>query len=79
VFLPVAMAAGLLAWKARERMVAVGRTVPSLVAALPGIGVAAVLGYGLNDSGIAVPAAMVASLVPTCVYLVCRVEREPSS
>jgi len=36
--------------------------------------VLAVLGYGANDSGIAVPAAMLAAAVPGFVYLACRVE-----
>ncbi|MDP1820881.1 MAG: hypothetical protein Q8K58_13470 [Acidimicrobiales bacterium] len=74
VFIPVTLAAGLTAWRARERVVAVGRAFPPLVAALPGIGVAALLGYALNDSGIAVPGAMVAALVPGFVYFACRVD-----
>jgi hypothetical protein len=78
VFVPVALAIGLTAWRARSRAVAVARAFPPLVAALPGLGVAAVAGYGVNDSGIAVPGAMVAFLVPGLVYLACRADgRDP--
>jgi hypothetical protein len=75
VFLPVALAFGLVAWRARDRAVAVARSFPPLVSALPGIGVAALAGYAVNDSGIAVPGAMVAFLVPALVFLACRAGR----
>ena len=45
--------------------------------ALPGLVALAVLGYGANDSGIAVPGAMLAVAVPGFVYLACRVEPTP--
>lgn len=73
VFPPVVMAVGLVLWRARDRTAAVAAAFPALVPALPGLGLAALLGYGLNDSGIAVPAAMVSALVPGLVYLACRV------
>ena len=38
-----------------------------------------VLGYGANDSGIAVPAAMLALAVPGFVYLACRVDAQEAS
>lgn len=72
VFLPVLLAAGLIAWKARARATMVARAFPALVAGSPGLAVTAVLGYAVNDSGIAVPGAMVAALVPALVYLTCR-------
>jgi hypothetical protein len=75
VFVPVALGVGLTAWRARRRMVALARAFPPLVAALPGLGVAALAGYGVNDSGIAVPGAMGVFLVPGLVYLACRVEQ----
>jgi hypothetical protein len=40
-----------------------------------GVGAAAVLGYALNDSGIAVPAMMLAVLALATVYLLNRVEQ----
>ena len=76
VFPPVALAAGLVAWRARQRIAAVTAAFPAIVPVLPGLGLAALLGYGFNDSGIAVPAAMVTALVPGLVYLACRVAPE---
>jgi hypothetical protein len=75
VFIPVALAFGLVAWRARHRALAVVREFPALAAAAPGVGVAAIAGYGLNDSGVAVPGAMVAFLVPVLAYLACQVGR----
>lgn len=76
VFFPVGISAVLVAWKARERALTVARAFPALVAALPGLGLAALLGYALNDSGIALPAAMITSFVPTVVFLACRLPEE---
>ncbi len=73
LFGPLAIAAALVWWRARDRAVAVAQAFPALRRALPGMIVLAVLGYGANDSGIAVPAAMLASAVPGFVYLACRV------
>lgn len=78
LFGPFAIAAALVWWRARDRALAVTRAFPALRRALPGLIALALLGYGANDSGIAVPAAMLASFVPGFVYLVCRVEpKEP--
>jgi hypothetical protein len=75
VFAPVALAAALVAWRARSRAVAVARAFPPMVAAGPGVAVAALAGYGLNDSGIAVPGAMIVFLVPVLVYLASQTTR----
>ncbi len=74
IFGPLAIAAALVGWRSRARARAVLEAFPALRRALPGLGALAILGYGANDSGIAVPAAMLASLVPGLVYLLCRVE-----
>ena len=64
----------LVVWRGRARAAAVAEAFPPLRRALPGLIVLAVLGYGANDSGIAVPAAMLAMAVPGFVYLACRVD-----
>ena len=71
---PVAIAIGLVAWRGRARAAAVAAAFPPLRWAMPGLIALAVLGYGANDSGIAVPAAMLALAVPGFVYLACRIE-----
>ena len=76
VFLPVGVAAGLVAWRARDRVQAVTEALPPARAALPGVAAIAVLGYAVNDSGVAVPGALVGLLVPGLVYLACRVDPE---
>jgi len=76
IFGPLAVAGGLVAWRSRARGAAVLAAFPALRRGVPGLIALAVLGYGANDSGIAVPAAMLASLVPGLVYLACRVGSE---
>jgi hypothetical protein len=71
---PVLLFVGILAWKAPGRLRDLGRALPEFRAALPGLLVAGVLGYALNDSGMAVPGMMLAALVPGVVYLLVRVE-----
>ncbi len=77
LFGPLAIAAGLVAWRGREHVSAVLRAFPALRWAMPGLAALAILGYGANDSGIAVPAAMLALVVPGFVYLACRVDGVP--
>ncbi|MET0902041.1 MAG: hypothetical protein ABWZ52_02270 [Acidimicrobiales bacterium] len=79
VFGPLAIALALVVWRGRARARAVADAFPPLRRALPGLIVLAVLGYGANDSGIAVPAAMLAMAVPGVVYLACRVDRAEGS
>jgi hypothetical protein len=74
VFAPLGIALALVVWRGRARARAVAEAFPPLRRALPGLIVLAVLGYGANDSGIAVPAAMLAMAVPGFVYLACRVD-----
>lgn len=78
IFGPLIIAAGLIVWRGRPWARAVAAAFPPLRWALPGLLALAVLGYGANDSGIAVPAAMLAVAVPGLVYLACRVEPVPA-
>jgi hypothetical protein len=73
IFGPLAVAGGLMLWRGRAWGHAVAVAFPPLRRALPGLAALAILGYGANDSGIAVPAAMLAVAVPGFVYLACRV------
>jgi hypothetical protein len=71
---PVLLFVAVLAWKAPGRLQDLWRALPELRAALPGLLAAGLLGYALNDSGMAVPGMMLAALVPGVVYLLARVE-----
>lgn len=64
--------AGWLAWRAQDRLRLILRRVPELGPAVPGILVAAVLGWALNDSGVAVPGMMLAVAGPVLAYLLMR-------
>ena len=70
---PLALAAALVIWGAGDRVRAVFLAFPALRRAVPGLVTLGVVGYALNDSGIAVPAAMLAVLVPGLIYLGARV------
>jgi len=58
-----------LVWRPRGFLQALQRRVPGLRAGLVGAVVAGVLGFSLNDSGVAVPAMMFAVLLPYLAYL----------
>ena len=74
---PIAVLA-LYVWRrAPERFAALQSRLPALRACLIGIAAAAVLGYALNDSGIAVPGVMLSVLMPAMVFLLIRTP-EPS-
>ena len=77
ITIPLFVFAGFLAWRAPGRAREVRDRVPELDAALAGLAVAALLGYAVNDSGIAVPGVMVAVLIPAAAYLVARQAVEP--
>lgn len=79
LFGPLAIAVGLVVWKGRDRAAAVAAAFPPLRWAFPGLIALGVLGYGANDSGIAVPAAMLALAVPGFVYLACRIDVQEAS
>ena len=58
-----------LLWRPRGFLQSLQRRVPGLRAGLVGAVVAGVLGFSLNDSGVAVPAMMFAVLLPYLTYL----------
>jgi hypothetical protein len=58
-----------LAWGRSIRLERLRARAPELRPAFVGVLVAAVLGFALNDSGIAVPAMMLGVLNPVLVYL----------
>jgi len=59
-----------LAWSSRHWLRRIVTTTPEYRATLIGFAVLAVLGYALNDSGIAIPAVMATVLTATLVWLV---------
>ena len=74
VVIAVAIGALFLARRAPERFRTLNRRLPALGAVLPGVLVGTVLGYAVNDSGVAVPGMMLAIAIPGIVYLVSRAE-----
>lgn len=78
ILVPVLFAVVLVAWRAPGRLRDLARAFPAVRQILPGVVLAMVLGYAVNDSGIAVPGMMLAVSVPAVVYLVSRVPDEPT-
>jgi hypothetical protein len=70
--LPIALLSLYVAWQLPGRLTALRARLPALDACLVGIGAAAVLGYALNDSGIAVPGVMLSIFVPAMAFLLIR-------
>ncbi len=72
LMVPLALAvAAYLLWVAPGRLRRL-RDEPALRTALPGLGVAGVLGFALNDSGIAVPGMMLGVVGASLAYLLVR-------
>jgi hypothetical protein len=69
---PIVLLALYVAWRMPERLAALRERLPALIPCVIGIGAAAVLGYALNDSGIAVPGVMLSIFVPAMVFLLLR-------
>jgi hypothetical protein len=63
------LAAATMAWRRSAPFAEVRHRVPGVHAALVGASIGAVLGFGVNDSGIAVPGMMLAVLVPWFAHL----------
>jgi hypothetical protein len=81
LMLPVVFAfVAYLFWRAPWRLHTIQETIPQERAALAGLITAMVLGFALNDSGIAVPGMMLGVANAALVHLVLRVgsDREPS-
>lgn len=74
ILAPVLVACVVIAWRAPGRFGDLVRRLPVLRAIAPGLAVGLVLGYALNDSGIAVPGMMLAMAVPAVVYLFARLD-----
>jgi hypothetical protein len=74
ILFPVVLGVIAVGWRAPGRLRTLIERFPELRAAMPGLLATAVLGYALNDSGIAVPGMMLAAGVPAVVYLLMRVE-----
>jgi hypothetical protein len=66
-----------LIWRAPGRLEQLQRVLPQERAARAGFVVAAVLGFALNDSGVAVPGLMLGVMNASLVYLVLRVDEPP--
>jgi hypothetical protein len=66
---------GYLFWRAPWRLHTIQETIPQERAALAGLITAMVLGFALNDSGIAVPGMMLGVANAALVHLVLRVGR----
>jgi hypothetical protein len=69
------VAAGLLLFSIPGRVNGLLERLPTLRPAAIGLAVLAVLGYALNDSGVAVPGMMLVVLVPSLVILITRLQR----
>jgi hypothetical protein len=67
LLVPLFLAAVALAWRRREQIARMLRARPPVHAFVVGFVVAAVLGFALNDSGLAVPAIMLDVAVPWLV------------
>ena len=59
--------------RAPGRLLAVKAAVPEWRAGCIGLAVIAVLGFGLNDSGISIPGVMLGVFLPVLVYMLVRV------
>jgi hypothetical protein len=69
--IPIALAfMAFLLWRRPGSLAAVEERVPGLRAGLVGALVAGVVGFALNDSGIAVPAMMLAVVLPYVAFLI---------
>ncbi len=70
---PMLVFGALLVWRAPAELREVLRRIPEMRAALYALVAAGILGYALNDSGIAVPGMMLAVANPAVSYLLLRV------
>ncbi|MGQ0824789.1 MAG: hypothetical protein ACT4OX_07155 [Actinomycetota bacterium] len=80
VMLPIVLAGiAYLVYRAPGRMRGILARIPPLRAALAGLAVLAVLGFALNDSGIAVPGVMLGVATPVLVVVTMRGDRVPDA
>ena len=69
---PIVLLALYVSQRAPERFAALELRLPALRAGLIGLVAAAVLGYALNDSGIAIPGVMLSVFMPAMAFLLIR-------
>jgi hypothetical protein len=75
IMVPLALALGLWLWfRARHRVWAVLDRVPGLRVGAVGFSIVALLGWALNDSGIAIPGAMLVIAIAGLVWLLVRTD-----
>jgi len=72
LLLGLVLAAGYVMWKAPSRLRRLLERLPELRTGMIGFAVIAVLGFALNDSGVAVPGMMLGVLAPVMIYLLAR-------
>lgn len=76
IMLPLVLVAlGYLIYRAPGRLRGIRERVPPLGPALAGVAIVAVLGFALNDSGIAIPGVMLGVLTPVLIVVTVRGER----
>jgi hypothetical protein len=66
---------GFLFWKSPWRLKTIEERIPEHRAALGGLITAMLLGFALNDSGIAVPGMMLGVVSASVVFLMLRIDR----
>ncbi|HTO00245.1 MAG TPA: hypothetical protein VL068_06180 [Microthrixaceae bacterium] len=67
---------GYIFWKAPWRLQTIAERIPQERAAVAGLSCAMVLGFALNDSGIAVPGMMLGVISASLIHLMLRVDAE---
>ncbi len=75
ILIPVLLSAVIVAWSHPRPFVALRERFAPFDRMLGAIAIAALLGYALNDSGIAIPGMMLGTLAPAVGYMLLRVER----
>lgn len=77
LMLPIVFAGvAYLVYKAPGRLRGLQERIPPLRASLAGLGLVALLGFALNDSGIAIPGVMLGVLTPVAVIVLDRIDRD---
>jgi hypothetical protein len=74
ILLPVLASAAMLAWTRPRPLVVLRDRFDPIDRVLMAVAIAGVLGYALNDSGIAIPGTMLAILAPVVGYLLLHIE-----
>ena len=78
ILLPIVyLAIAYYVWRSPGPLGVVRVRMPAMTAALAGLGILAVLGTALNDSGIAITGVMFGVVVPVLVILAARVGLDP--